>query len=241
MSAIPQLETIRIILSATGVAQIEFNRPERYNALSRLVYKEWLTAIRWAASSEEVKVTVMTGNGKYFSSGQELSASEARQGGEVFSAEWLNVMGLGPAIGFGATSIALCDAIYSVPHATFTTPFMKLGFCAEGCSTVTFPRSMGMARANEMLLFGRTCTAKELEECGFISRILPAEGFRESVLKIAEESTKFSIEAIKVTKDLVHSRDRPLLLEVNAIEMQKLKERMSSEDCLQSVLRFTGK
>jgi Delta3-Delta2-enoyl-CoA isomerase len=64
----------------------------------------------------------------------------------------LNQTCLGPAIGFGVTTLALCDVVYSVPHATFKTPFMQLGFCAEGCSSLLFPRIMGPSRANEMLV-----------------------------------------------------------------------------------------
>lgn len=59
---------------------------------------------------------------------------------------------LGPAIGFGVTTLALCDVVYSVPEATFNTPFMKLAFCAEGCSSILFPRIMGATKANEMLV-----------------------------------------------------------------------------------------
>jgi peroxisomal 3,2-trans-enoyl-CoA isomerase len=58
----------------------------------------------------------------------------------------------GPSIGFGTTTLALCDVVYSVPEATFGTPFMKLAFCAEGCSSLLFPRTMGISRANEMLV-----------------------------------------------------------------------------------------
>lgn len=59
---------------------------------------------------------------------------------------------IGPAIGFGVTTLALCDIVYAVPEATFNTPFMKLAFCAEGCSSVLFPRIMGNSKANEMLV-----------------------------------------------------------------------------------------
>jgi peroxisomal 3,2-trans-enoyl-CoA isomerase len=59
---------------------------------------------------------------------------------------------IGPAIGFGVTTLALCDVVYCVPEATFNTPFMKWAFCAEGCSSLLFPRIMGTSKANEMLV-----------------------------------------------------------------------------------------
>ncbi|KAI8580582.1 hypothetical protein K450DRAFT_236323 [Umbelopsis ramanniana AG] len=258
---IPKLETFELKLHATGVAEIIFNRPQRYNALSRLAYAEWLAAIRWAARCDEAKVTIITGNGKYYTSGQELTMPEpvtesndsddmvaiAKKGSANTKAlidEMINFPKLliaavnGPAIGFGVTTLALCDVVYSVPHATFKTPFMQLGFCAEGCSSLLFPRIMGPSRANEMLLMNRQFTAQELEQTGFIGRILPAEGFHDHVLKLATDAAKFSLEALKTTKKLVRDADRESLLKVNEVEIQRLAERMASDDCIQRLLEF---
>lgn len=87
--SIPLLETLEITLTSTGVAELAFNRPNRYNALSPLAYRvnkwiinknshlqypkqDWLSAIQWAAKCDAVKVVVLTGRGKYYTSGQEL-------------------------------------------------------------------------------------------------------------------------------------------------------------------------
>ncbi|ORY93478.1 ClpP/crotonase-like domain-containing protein [Syncephalastrum racemosum] len=237
--SVPKLETIEITLFETGVAEIAFNRPQRYNALSPQAYADWLEAIRWAANDDRAKVTVLTGRGKYYTSGQELAFPEASDDPQAEMNRRAKITEYeSPSIGFGTTTLALCDVIYSVPHATFATPFMKLGFCAEGCSSVLFPRIMGRSKANEMLLMGKTFTAEELEKCSFLSRLLPAEGFREQVLALAEESAKFSVEAMKVTKGLIRDVDRELLEKTNEIEMKCLIERMMSPDSLESIMKF---
>lgn len=88
---------------------------------------------------------------------------------------------------------------------------------------------------------GRTFTAQEMVDCGFVSRIVPTEGFRETILGLAGEASKFSTEALKVTKDLIKGIDRDLLEEANQREMKALTERMGSSDSVESIMRFLGK
>ncbi|CAO3610230.1 unnamed protein product [Cunninghamella blakesleeana] len=255
MSTIPTLQTIEIKLSETGVAEVIFNRPDRYNSLIPQAYSDWLTALQWAATSEQVKVCVLTGRGKYYTSGQELALPDTenenlaedltkqRNTTKNVVEEMIRFPKLligavnGHALGFGTTTLALCDVVYSVPEATFATPFMKLGFCAEGCSSVLFPRIMGSSKANEMLLLGRRFSAKEMEDCGFL-RILPEQDFHQQVLKLATQAADYSVEAMKVTKELVRGVDRNLLLETNEREMERLVERMGSPDSFESIMKF---
>ncbi|KAI8993489.1 ClpP/crotonase-like domain-containing protein [Pilobolus umbonatus] len=255
MSTVPVLETIEITKFDNGVTEIALNRPTRYNALSAQSYRDWLVAIRWAAADDEVKVVVFTGRGKFFSSGQELTMRDLgedveaemarrRQTTKSVVTEMINFPKLliaavnGPAIGFGATTLALCDIVYSVPHATFNTPFMKLGFCAEACSSILFPKIMGQSKANEMLLLGKTFTAQEMADCGFISKIIPADVFRETALASANLAAEYSLEAMKATKKLIRDVDRETLYKVNEEEMRVLDVRMTSNDSIESVMKF---
>ena len=261
MLEIPNLETFAIKLHSTGVAEIIFNRPEKYNALSSQVYAEWLEAINWAAGCDDVKVTVITGRGKYYSSGKELivpdpvSESATYEDKIAISKEGsrttrslvealINFPKLligavnGPAIGFAVTSLALCDVVYTVPSATFRTPFMQLGISAEGCSSMLFQRIMGPSMANEMLLMGRQFTAPELHKAGFIGEILPEATFHENVMKLATDAAQFSLEALKTTKRLIRDVDRELLLKVNNEEFDRLAERKISQEYLDSVHKF---
>ncbi|SAM02726.1 hypothetical protein [Absidia glauca] len=255
MSNVPTFETIAITLAANGTAELCFNRPDRYNSLIPQAYADWLAALQWAAKEEAVKVCVLTGRGKYYTSGQELAMPdfENENLAEDLNRQRLTTKNLveemirfpklligavnGHCIGFGTTTLALCDVVYSVPEATYNTPFMKLGFCAEGCSSVLFPRIMGNSKANEMLLLGRRFSAKEMEECGFL-RILPADGFQQHVMALAGQAAEYSVQAMKVTKELVRGVDRDLLLKTNEEEMEQLTERMGSVDSFESIQRF---
>lgn len=85
MSVPTDLDTFDIKLLPHGVAVIAFNRPKKYNALNPQVYDQWGRALEWAANSDDVRVCVLTGNGKYFTSGQELTipdSSELEEGTE---------------------------------------------------------------------------------------------------------------------------------------------------------------
>lgn len=80
-----------------------------------------------------------------------------------------------------------------------------------------------------------------MEDCGFVSRIIPKENFREQILAIAEDASAFSPEAMRVTKDLIRENERKFLEQVNDVEMERLAERMASPDSLESILKFVGK
>ncbi|KAI8811295.1 ClpP/crotonase-like domain-containing protein [Cladochytrium replicatum] len=240
----PVLETIECTLSRDGVALIAFNRPNKANCISPQMYLDWRNALRWAANDDEVIVAVITGKGRFFCAGQELGdemnvdINDRTMRSELVAEEYIKFPKLlvaavnaavGPAIGMGCTTLALCDVIYSVPHATFNTPFMELGFCAESCSSVTFPHIFGLARANEILILGRKCTAEEFERWGFISRIIPAETFLADVLEIATRAAKLPRNAVLQTKNLVKATMKKELLETNRREMRLLAKRFTTE------------
>lgn len=97
---------------------------------------------------------MLTGIGSYYSSGQELELPSGEGPGlkerlqvtqDLTDAlidfpKPLIAAVNGPAVGYAVTTLALCDMVFCTPMATFTTPFMKLGFCAEACSSYLFPR-----------------------------------------------------------------------------------------------------
>ncbi|KAI8055109.1 ClpP/crotonase-like domain-containing protein [Syncephalis plumigaleata] len=239
------------------VAVIIFNKPERANALSPEACVAWLNALTWAAETEAVRAVILTGNGQFYCSGQELGVSSIGADdyeqdlrrrariteelvGKLIDFPKLIVAAVnGPVYGFGTTHLALCDAIYATKEATFKTPFMELGFCAEGCSSVLFPRIMGRSRANEMILMGRQFNAEEMVECKYVSQVLPSTNFLQHVLDIVVPAARYPPSAIRQSKALIMSEEeRAVLHEVNKRELTLLVERMLSTECHEAVAEF---
>ncbi|KAI9304225.1 ClpP/crotonase-like domain-containing protein [Cunninghamella echinulata] len=256
MSAIPTFKNFETTLFPSGVFELAFNRPHILNALSEDTYREWLEGIQFAAKDDRIKVVVLTGRGKYYSSGAELRKTDfnTQEGNQydirrrgitkslvtalIDFPKLLIAAVNGPSYGFATTSLALCDVVYASTDSNFTTPFMKLAFCAEACSSYTFPKIMGTTRANEMLLMGRTISVAKHVQGGFVSRTFPKETIREEVLKIAEEAAQFSVEAIKATKKLVRDVDRDLLHQVNEEEMKQLHTQIRTPESIASIASF---
>ena len=144
----------------------------------------------------------------------------------------------GPAIGWGMTSMALCDLVYSVPDAIFFTPFVKLGLNVEACSSVTFMRALGRQKASSLILAGDRMTAQELENAGLITKILPKEGFIDEVMKIATRLAAQSADSLELNKRLMMEPIRDELLAANERECQGLRERCRTSEPTEAVRAF---
>ncbi|KAI0093609.1 ClpP crotonase [Irpex rosettiformis] len=81
----------------------------------------------------------------------------------------------GPIFGIAATYLGHFDFIYATPEAYLSVPFSFLGLVSEGGSSVTFVKRLGLAKANEALLFGKKLTAQDMLEAGFINKIFPSQ------------------------------------------------------------------
>ena len=145
----------------------------------------------------------------------------------------------GPAFGVSVTCLQLADIVYAADTASFTTPFMKYGFCAEGCSSLLFPEVLGPSKANEMLLLGRTLSVQEAERCGFIASVFPEAELLGEVMSRAHQMASFPPQALRDTKK-IGRRDKRMaqLLETNDAELELLVQRFMSEESSNAVAKF---
>jgi len=204
-----------------GVATVTLNRPEKLNAFSGTMAAELYGAFAEYDKDDDVRVIVVTGAGRAFSAGADLSS-----GGNTFDADarkerrqrpapvirpW-NVRKPiiaainGPAVGMGITLPMQWDIRVAAESARIGFVFVRRGITPEALSLWTVPRMIGLARANELLITGRILSAREALEFGIVSHVWPDAEFmirvREMALDIAHNTAPVSV---AITKRLIYA------------------------------------
>ncbi|CAG5127108.1 unnamed protein product [Candidula unifasciata] len=214
-------------------------------------------ALKEAAEDDAYSLAVLTGTGDYYCSGNDLSnftnvkpdqiaqmASTARGVLEEFVNVFIDfpkpLISLvnGPAVGISVTTLGLCDAVYCSDRATFHTPFSALGQSPEACSSYLFPKFMGFAKANELLLFNRKITAAEAKERNLVSDVFPDDVFQIEAANRIQQYSKFPPQSMRLSKVLNRSPELKILKEVNREECKLLEERWQSKECMNALVAF---
>ena len=178
---------------ADSVAVLALNRPEVRNAINDAMRGELFAAIERAAADDAITALVLTGNGKSFSSGGDISGMRERlkapQGKVAFNG-WRRqgrihrVVGAlhgfpkptiaavnGAAAGLGCDIALACDFIVAAEDAAFTMSFVKRGLVSDGGGMYFLPRRIGLPRAKELIFTGRSVGAKEALAIGLADRV----------------------------------------------------------------------
>uniref|UniRef100_A0A8C9TLR1 Enoyl-CoA delta isomerase 2 n=1 Tax=Scleropages formosus TaxID=113540 RepID=A0A8C9TLR1_SCLFO len=237
-----------------NITTICLNRPEKKNAITVPMYSEIVKALEMASKDDSV-ITVITGSGEYYSSGNDLNnftsvpegdiEKKAKDAAELlkgfvkafidFPKPLIAVVN-GPAIGISVTLLGLFDVVYATERATFHTPFSQLGQSPEGCSSYTFPKMMGAAKASEVLLFNKKLTATEACERGLVTEVFPDATFQIEVWKWLKAYSKLPRNSLALSKQLMRAVEKEHLYAVNAQEVQRLAECWQSDECLNAIV-----
>ncbi|KAJ9490819.1 hypothetical protein VN97_g2457 [Penicillium thymicola] len=192
-------------LDVNGIfAIITLNNPRKFNSLSQSLYYRLASLLREADDNPQVYVTVLIGEGPFFSAGADLKGDAPSMEDALSRPYWLPklvnnnidvarsfyshskilVTALnGPVIGLSAALISHSDFIYAVSDAYLMTPFTSLGLVAEGGASIAFVQRMGQGKANEALILGRKIPVSELAHVGFVNKVFQDKNnFREQVI-----------------------------------------------------------
>uniref|UniRef100_A0A5F9D2D2 Enoyl-CoA delta isomerase 2 n=1 Tax=Oryctolagus cuniculus TaxID=9986 RepID=A0A5F9D2D2_RABIT len=254
----PGYETL-VVTSEGDITKIMFNRPTKKNAVNTQMYHELMLALKTASEDDSI-LTVVTGDGDYYSSGNDLTNfTDVHSGGLEEKAKSsvtllrnfvncfidfpkpLVAAVNGPAVGIAVTLLGLFDVVYASDKATFHTPFSQLGLIPEGCSSYTFPKIMGTAKAAEVLIFGKKLTAAEACARGLVTEVFPDSTFQREVWTRLKTYAKLPKNAMRVSKELLRNLEREKLHAVNEEECRAIQGRWMSDESLNAVASFLSR
>jgi enoyl-CoA hydratase/carnithine racemase len=193
---------------AERIATITLNRPEQLNAFTRVMRDELVDAFSTADADDEVRAVIVTGAGRAFCAGADLSAGREtfdyakrdgldaqthRDGGgqvtlRIFDLKKPVIAAVnGPAVGIGATMLLPMDVRIASSDARFGFVFSRRGIVPEACSSWFLPRLVGISQALAWTLSGRVFAAQEALEGKLVSRVVPPEQLMPTALALAKE------------------------------------------------------
>lgn len=215
MTETPRLE--QVLVSAGGrVATVTLNRPEQRNPLSATMLRDLASALRWCKEDDQVRVVVLTGAGRVFCAGADLSSFDGHPTGldkyrsrDLFVELFILMSELGKPIvgringhalagGFGLA--CSCDVLVAVDTATFGTPEINVGIWPMMIQAI-LSRSVPRHVLLEMEMLGDRWTAAQLQSLGVINRVVTPEHLDSTVDELAQELARKSPVAMKLGRD----------------------------------------
>ncbi|MBC7935842.1 MAG: enoyl-CoA hydratase/isomerase family protein, partial [Rhizobacter sp.] len=221
-----------------NVAVITFNRPEKFNSFNREMALELQQRLDDCATDAGVRCIFITGRGKAFCAGQDLSelTGENPPGFDVILSEHYNPIVLrlrkiakpvvcavnGVAAGAGANIALACDVVVAAASASFIQAFSKIGLIPDSGGTFTLPRLIGFQKASALMMLGDKVSAAEAERIGMIYKVIADDNFATESFTIAETLAKMPTKGLAYTK-----------MALNASADNSFTEQLHKEDELQ--------
>ncbi len=255
--------------AADRVATVTLHRPDKLNAWTRKMEEEVAGAIRAAAADDTVRVIILTGAGKGFCAGADMSllsaiSQEGQQAGRFLVANendgdahadfrkkhaWLLSVPKpiiaainGPAVGLGFIIPLYCDFRFASEKARFSVIFSKRGLVAEYGLAWMLPRIVGTGNAIEMMFTSKMVDAAEALRIGLVTRVLPEENFLPAVQEIAREmAATVSPRSLRVMKRQIYTGLLQNLGEAYDEAIEEMRGSFGTEDFKEGVAHFIEK
>src|SRR6202022_3385982 len=191
-----------------GVGLIQLNRPEKLNAIGALTRHQLGEAIKQVERDDAVRVVVLTGSGRAFCSGADVTEMLSdgagmrtpEDVGNVLRNEYMPMLTRlrtmpkpviaamnGPAVGIGASYALACDIRIATPEAYILEAFVNIGLAPDGGVSWLLPRMAGTGIAYEMFFTGKPLQAGDAHRLGLLNRNVPADRLEEEVRELAAQ------------------------------------------------------
>jgi enoyl-CoA hydratase/carnithine racemase len=202
------------------IGTLTLNRPEKRNALSRDLLKEFTACMETIARERTVRAVIVRGAGDHFCAGHDLNEVLNQPLNDIrrlfgICANLMRVLQAVPqpviaqvqgvATAAGCQLVAACDLAVADEGALFATPGVKIGlFCTT--PMVPLSRAVGRKKALEMLFTGKMIPAEEAREAGLVNRVFPKERLEEETRLLAREIAQFSLLTLGIGKQAFYQQ-----------------------------------
>lgn len=249
------------VQTANHICTITLNRPDVLNAFNDELTTQLHEALKAAEKDAAVRVIVITGAGRAFSSGQDLADLKTRyvpgyvpELGDDLRRRYNPIIKRiremekpviaavnGVAAGAGCSLALACDMRIASDQASFIEVFVNVGLIPDSGSTFTLPRLVGIGKAMELCCTGNKVDASEALRIGLVNQVVPAAELNDAAAKLAGRLAGLPSRAIALTKRLLNQslqNDLNKQLEVEAFDQETAGK---TADHLEGVMAFLEK
>ncbi|HEX8601931.1 MAG TPA: enoyl-CoA hydratase-related protein [Pseudoduganella sp.] len=234
-----------------GVLHITFNRVARRHAITFDMYLRLAWLFTTASTDDAVRVVLLSGEGDYFTAGNDLADFIGYEEGDEFvPAHFLGALSRctkpivaaveGGAIGVGSTLLLHCDVVYAGRSTKFLMPFINFALCPEGASSLLLPRAAGYKQAARWLLLGEGFGAADAQQAGLVTEVVDDSAALASGQRTAARLAALPHAAVLQTKALMRRAEAGLVQSVLDDECESFSRLLASPAAQSALQAFTA-
>ncbi|MGQ0828413.1 MAG: enoyl-CoA hydratase [Bacteroidota bacterium] len=203
-----------------NVLKITLNRPDKFNSFNREMALQLQEALDKAENDKSIRAVYITGEGKAFCAGQDLSEAMDKNGPgierivrEHYNPIILKIRALekpvvcavnGVAAGAGANIALACDVVIAAASVAFIQAFSKIGLIPDSGGTFFLPRLVGLGKASALMMLGDKVSATDAEKMGMIYKVVDDETLQTEAMVVAKSLADMPTKGIGLTKRLLN-------------------------------------
>jgi 2-(1,2-epoxy-1,2-dihydrophenyl)acetyl-CoA isomerase len=245
---------------ADGVGRIVLNRPATLNSFTEVMHDEIRSALDFLESREDLRGLILTGTGRGFCAGQDLTERKPLPAGErrdlseglmknyrplVLRLKELPVPVVcfvnGVAAGVGASVALACDIVFAVQSARFIQAFSRIGLMPDGGATYFWPRLVGRQRTLGAAIFAEPIPAVQAEQWGLIWRCIPDDTLENTMQDVQKQLANGATRAYAAVKQALNTSEGNTLEAQLELEAHLQKALGYTDDYLEGMAAFAGK
>lgn len=243
-----------------GIAVITLNRPDKLNSFTVAMHLEVRDALERIKADASVRVLLLTGAGRGFCAGQDLSDRAVAPGGQAvdlgasieqyYGPLVLTLRALpfpvicavnGVAAGAGANIPLACDIVLAARSASFVEVFCKLGLLPDTGGTYFLPRLLGTARAMGLAMLGNKLSAEQAEQWGLIWKCIDDDKLQDEARALAQHFASAPTKGLAHTKAAIYQSPANTLQQQLDLERDSMRALGHSRDYQEGVAAFMEK